>query len=235
MPDDITSLSLDAIKRLLLTMETLRGPCGCEWDRYQTPESLKKYILEEAYEVIEAIDRGDPLEVCEELGDLLLQIVFQAQIFREKGAFSMVEIADSINQKLLRRHPHIFINTASESIDSDWERIKTKELLDKGKSTSLRDRIPLSFPALKRAEKLAKALTRTTEVTQGVNKTCELAATEALTQLNQQETKQKITEQLIGDALFELTNLAKFHGVDAEDSLRQAVDRRIKLYDEGST
>lgn len=217
-----------ALRRLLITMQALRSTNGCDWDRQQTPDSLKKYIIEEAYEVIEAIDHSDPVEICEELGDLLLQVVFQAQIFRERNLFDMTDIADAIDKKLKRRHPHIFAGTPAENREADWERIKQEERTAKGQSHTLASRIPHAFPALKRAEKLSAALTGTMNQPEPVRQ----SLLQAISPLAENETQ--ISERLIGDILFRLTTLARCHDIDAEEALRLTVDRRIKEIDQGA-
>ncbi|MER3460289.1 MAG: nucleoside triphosphate pyrophosphohydrolase [candidate division GAL15 bacterium] len=136
-------------------MATLRGPGGCPWDREQTHTSLRAYLLEEAYEVLEAIDAGDPQRLREELGDLLLQVVFHAQIASERGAFTIWDVVAGIHDKLVRRHPHVFgglqgIQTAQQ-VKERWDALKRAERPDAG---SALDGVPPSLPALARAQKL---------------------------------------------------------------------------------
>src|SRR5512133_1279129 len=119
-----------AIEHLLSIMERLRGPDGCPWDREQTLMSLRPYVLEETYEVLEAIDAGDPREHCEELGDLLLQIVFQAQLAQEAGQFAFVDVAEAISGKLISRHPHVFGDAEvkdAEGVLKQWAQLKRQE------------------------------------------------------------------------------------------------------------
>src|SRR5512133_854008 len=119
-----------AIEHLLSIMERLRGPDGCPWDREQTLRSLRPYVLEETYEVLEAIDAGDPREHCEELGDLLLQIVFQTQLAREAGQFAFEDVAQAISDKLVSRHPHVFGDVQvkdAEGVLRQWAALKKKE------------------------------------------------------------------------------------------------------------
>lgn len=226
--------ALRALQSLLETMRTLRSPEGCEWDRQQSPGSLRKYILEEAYEVVDALDRGQTEEICEELGDLLLQVVFQAQIFAEQGAFSMTEVATSIDSKLKRRHPHIFADADPASLDSEWERIKREERTGKGQSLCLDSRIPKALPALKRATKLISVLQR--ESRQPLSS---LQATRQITgylaELGGDSFNQNSAEQQLGNLLFQVVTLARSLGVDAEEALRQTVDRRIKDHDTANT
>ena len=142
-----------AILSLLDTVRRLRGEGGCPWDRAQTHESLRRYLIEETYEVIEAIDLGDASAMREELGDLLLQILFHAEIEREKGGFSFADVAQDENEKMIRRHPHVFSDASAAETLSSWESNKSKE---KARLT-LADRlssIPRVLPALLRAQKM---------------------------------------------------------------------------------
>lgn len=151
----------EQLNRLLEIMETLRSETGCPWDREQTLESLRPYAVEEVYEVLDAIDRGDVADHCEELGDLLLQIVFQAQLRKEAGAFSFEDVARSIADKLVRRHPHVFgdVQVAdSAEVLKNWNQIKETEKPERSRAaTAGLDRIPKSLPALLKAHDLQKA------------------------------------------------------------------------------
>lgn len=228
MTEETINAALSSLKSLILTMETLRNPGGCDWDRQQSPESLKKYILEEAYEVIDAIDRGDAMEICEELGDLLFQVVFQTQIFSERGLFGMAEVAEAIDSKLRRRHPHVFASSSRE--DFDWERIKQEERAEKGQSPQLESRIPQALPALKRAEKLAGILSHSSSDAETVEPSS-LKLAKQMAQLPCPDAEQQDTDHALGDILYDLTTFANNLNIDAEEALRQAVDRRIKKYD----
>ena len=149
----------DPIRELLTIMERLRGADGCPWDREQTLESLKPFLVEETYEVLEAIEGGDPQEHLEELGDLLFQIVFQTQIRQESGAFTFEDVAKTMSNKLIRRHPHVFGDLAGASRDEiaeNWERIKQEERRNKGKDDSAIAGVPKRMPALQRSERLTK-------------------------------------------------------------------------------
>jgi MazG family protein len=233
MTSKSTDAALESLKNLLLTMKTLRGPNGCAWDRRQTPDSLKQYLLEEAYEVLDALDRGTPAEICEELGDLLLQVVFQAQIFQERASFGMAEVAAAIDTKLRRRHPHIFACAVPQDHETSWEKIKQQERAAKGQSLSLDNRIPQALPALKRAEKLASAIARHAEQSQSVAASCRKIM-ETLQQVSRAAPRHQIAKRQIGDMLYNLTALAKSLDIDAEDALRQSVARRIESYDQSA-
>jgi MazG family protein len=153
--------ALEALARLLDIMARLRGPDGCPWDREQTPESLRPYLVEEAYEVLDAIDRGDAAAVRDELGDLLLQVVFHAQLASEAGRFAIADVADAIANKLVRRHPHVFADVRVRDADEvarNWSRIKAEERRAAGHEGDAFSAIPAALPALMRAEQIgAKA------------------------------------------------------------------------------
>ena len=149
------------LERLINIMARLRGPSGCPWDKEQTPQSLKPYLIEEAYEVLEAIDRNDDSEIKEELGDLLLQVVFHAQIASEENRFTIDDVAEAIADKLIRRHPHVFGDTQADTPDEvirNWEAIKAEEKPDK--RASLLDGVPQHLPALLKARRLQEKAAR---------------------------------------------------------------------------
>ncbi|NLW48636.1 MAG: nucleoside triphosphate pyrophosphohydrolase [Firmicutes bacterium] len=144
-----------ALERLVTIMARLRGNNGCPWDREQTHQSLKPCVIEETYEVVEAIDSGRPDKLCEELGDLLLQIVFHAQLASENGDFGMGDVINGISEKLIRRHPHVFGDTKVTSVSGvieNWDKIKQSEFTAERKSVL--DGVPKDLPALMKAEKL---------------------------------------------------------------------------------
>jgi uncharacterized protein YabN with tetrapyrrole methylase and pyrophosphatase domain len=149
-----------AIRRLLAVMARLRSPGGCPWDREQNHQTLRFHAVEEAYELMDAIEAGDDQEMAEELGDLLLQVVFHCQLAGERGAFDFEQVTRRITEKLVRRYPHVFGDTKVKSVDevwANWEKIKTAEKhgTRHARSSAL-DGIPKHLPALMRAEKLAK-------------------------------------------------------------------------------
>jgi MazG family protein len=147
------------IERLVDIMKTLRSEEGCPWDREQTLETLRPYAVEEVYEVLDAIDRGDVEDHCEELGDLLLQVVFHAQLRSEAGEFTFDDVAKSISDKMVRRHPHVFGDVEVEDSNEvlrNWEQIKAGEKAGKKVSVSALDGVPLHLPALLKAHELQK-------------------------------------------------------------------------------
>lgn len=222
----------NAITRLTQTMKTLRSPKGCPWDADQTPESLKPYLIEEAYEVIDAIDNGNTAHICEELGDLLLQIVFHSQIFNERGAFDLADVADSISEKLVRRHPHVF-ETEHRMVHADhneqWEWIKKEEKKAKGEEITLFGDIPRALPALKRTEKFIEKLDQTKrKSTQTID--------EALAQTHQALSKlesalpygapESITKTL-GQLLYAVVMTGKRLDLPSEEILHQTITSQM--------
>lgn len=222
----------DPMNRLLEIMARLRGPDGCPWDREQTLETLKPYLIEESYEVLEAMDSGSPEALCEELGDLLLQIVFQSQLCSEAGNFTFQDVASGIGDKLVRRHPHVF--ESAESIDSaavikNWDAIKKKEKA--GRSGSAIDGIPRSLPGLARAREVQKRVARS-----GFDWT-DAEPVRAKVEEEWQELAaavesgkpERIREEF-GDLLFSMVNLSRFLNLDAEEELRRSIDKFSSRY-----
>lgn len=231
-----TSKASEAVDRLLKIMATLRSPGGCPWDAEQTPESLKTYILEEAYEVLEAIDRGEPEAICDELGDLLLQVVFQARIFEERRGFDMGDVANAIAEKMERRHPHVFGEHEArdpESLNVQWERIKKREKVQRGESTAALAGIPKALPALLRARKLSDRASRAGFDATGADGVYadvhrKLAEFEHTLQAGDQHGMEK----RLGDILFAIVNLGRFVDIDAEEALRTTLDRFARRFAE---
>ncbi len=209
--------------RLVDLMARLRSPSGCPWDKAQTPQSLKPYLIEEVYEVLDAIDRNDDAEIVEELGDLLLQIVFHAQIAREENRFTIDDIAAAIADKLVRRHPHVFGDAKADTPDQvlqNWEAIKAGE--KSGKRASLLDGVPRHLPALLRAYQLQRKAARVgfewDRIADVVQKVREEA--DELMQAREAGAEDRVREEF-GDLLFALVNLARFLQICPEDALMQ--------------
>jgi MazG family protein len=238
----VPATGAQAMDRLLDLMARLRAPDGCPWDREQTPATLKPQLLEECYEVLEAIDSGSAPHLAEELGDLLLHVVFQAQIAREAGQFTFADVADGIAQKLVRRHPHVFgeekVADAAGTI-ALWHQLKKAE---KPERESVLDGVPRALPALMRAEALqkrarqagfdwpdaagplAKVREEMAEVMQEVASGPAVAAHEA---------KISVTAELageIGDLLFAIVNLTRHLKLDAEELLTGANDKFVRRF-----
>jgi len=218
--------------RLTGIMRRLRGPGGCPWDAEQSHESLKRYLLEEAYEVVEAIDAKDPAHLKEELGDLLLQPVFHAAIAEERGEFTMDDVLDAINEKLIRRHPHVFgaeVIETSEAQVANWEKIKKGEKGDQRK-TALSG-IPPALPALMQAQKITEKAARvgfdwehTDQVYAKVMEELH-EFEEAMLSGDQQE-----MEAELGDLLFAIVNLGRFLSIDPEEALRKTIRRFTRRF-----
>lgn len=214
-----------AFERLVGLMARLRGEGGCPWDRAQDLRSLRPYLLEEAYEVLEAIERGVEAEHQEELGDLLLQVVFQAELQREAGRFDAADVAHGIADKLVRRHPHVF-GAASAGSPSEaylrWEEIKAKEKAGR----SVLAGVPRELPALLKAQRVRDKASQVGfdwHDVQGALDKLEEEVRELREAVAAQD--HGATEKELGDALFSLVNVASFMKVDAEAALRETIER----------
>jgi len=216
------------LTRLLGIMQRLRDPqTGCPWDREQTIESLAPFTVEEAYEVVDAIQSGDLKSLQGELGDLLFQVVFYAQIGQEKGAFTFEDICRGISEKLEHRHPHIYADAQtgnSEQMLAQWESIKRKERAEKAQHSALDD-IPLAFPALMRAQKIQKRCASVgfdwTTLGPVVEKVHE-EIDEVMFEAQQAVVDEAKLEEEVGDLLFATVNLARHLGTKAEVALQKA-------------
>jgi tetrapyrrole methylase family protein/MazG family protein len=210
-------------QELVEVMARLRGPDGCPWDRKQTLDTIKSYLLEETYEVMDAIDARDWPSLAEELGDLLLQPVFLAEIAADDGLFTITDALDAINRKLIRRHPHVFgeaVAHTAEDVKQRWDEIKQQE---KGTlPTSILDGVPRTLPALMESEKLSRKAAAAgfewPDISGVVEKLQEEAA-ELATARGTQDSEH--VEHEIGDLLFTLVNLARFLHIDPEQALRK--------------
>jgi len=205
----------------------LRGPDGCPWDKVQTHQSLRPYLLEEAHETLAALDEGAPPALCEELGDLLLQVLLHVQIAEENGDFTMEDVVFSIGDKLVRRHPHVFADAVAETPEAvveQWDRLKAGEA---AKQSDLDD-IPLTLPALAQAQAIQRRASRAGFKFESVDQVWE-ALEEELTELREAETPEHRSVEA-GDALFALANLVRWYEADAEDALRGAGLRFSRTY-----
>jgi tetrapyrrole methylase family protein / MazG family protein len=224
---------------LLSLMARLRGEGGCPWDREQTRASLKPYLIEEAYEVLQAIDEDDTGHLAEELGDLLFQVVFHSQVAAEAGEFTMSDVLDRLIEKMTRRHPHVFGDQAvADAQDAlrQWERIKRDEGSRAGEPRSALDGVPPSLPALLRAQRLQVKAARVgfdwPTWRQAWDKVREEVAEmdEALDLADGERIRHEL-----GDVLFSVVNVARLLNVDAEDCLRQAADKFTRRFNEVET
>lgn len=206
---------------------TLRGPAGCPWDQKQTHDSLRRYLLEEAYELLEAIDKKDMENVCEELGDVLLQVVFHARLAEEKGYFSMDDVVRGVTEKMRRRHPHVFGNVDIETMEQltvMWDEIKEKEKGEKRKSVM--DGIPPHLPALLRAEKIQERAKKVGFNWDTVEKIWDKLDEEILEFKEAiKEDNNKNAEKEGGDILFCLINILLWYKISGENALRKANSR----------
>ena len=233
-----SKLMLTETQRLLAIMAQLRDKdSGCPWDVEQTMESLTRYTIEEAYEVADAIANGDMGDIKDELGDLLFQVVFYAQIASEQSEFDFDDVARGISDKLVRRHPHVFGNTTDSenlsdaSLNAQWEAIKAQERQAKQRTNegtngtaSILDAVPTGMPALMYAQKLQKACAKVgfdwPEVTSVLEKVRE--EVDEIAQEVGIENNHGAIEEEIGDALFAMVNLSRHLNVDADTALRKA-------------
>lgn len=221
---------------LLSLMARLRAEGGCPWDREQTRTSLRPYVIEEAYEVVQAIDEGSRDHLVEELGDLLFQVVFHTQLGAEAGEFTMDDVVDRVCDKMTRRHPHVFgdrVVADSREALAQWEQIKREEA---GPTSSALDGVPASLPALLRAQRLQTKAARVgfdwTGWRDAWNKVEEEVGEvhEALTGGDDA----RVADEL-GDLLFSIVNVARLRGMDAEDCLRRASEKFTRRFEKVET
>ena len=216
------------VQDLVQIMELLRGEDGCPWDREQTHESIRNNFIEETYEVVEAIDNQDPALLREELGDVLLQVAFHAQMEKERGGFDFDDVADEICKKLIVRHPHIFADTVadtSEQVLRNWDAIKRQTKQQQTYAETL-ESVPRSLPALMRAEKVQHRAGRAgMEYPDTAGAFADLRSELAeLTDALQEQDRQAAADEL-GDVLFACVNVARHLDADAEELLTRSCDR----------
>lgn len=213
--------------KLIDIITQLRGPAGCPWDQKQTARTIMTYCLDETYELLDAIDAEDPEHVCEELGDFMFHIAFITHLFMEKGQFSLAGVLAGINEKMVRRHPHVFAQAkvdTEQELHAQWKEIKTREKIYNGPFSS----IPKTLPALRRAQKVSKRAARSGK--EGPDLTMlwdkieeEITALKAASgPANRQEAGEKL-----GEVLFTLVNLGRLLAIDSEDALTCTVNKFI--------
>lgn len=229
-----------SFERLVALQSRLRAPGGCPWDREQTHQSLRPFLLEETYEVLDALESGDPEKLASELGDLLLQVVFHAELARESGKFDIRDVTDAIHSKLIRRHPHVFgkvkARTSSEVL-KNWEQLKAEERKStngapqrKPSEASLLEGVPRSLPALLEAYQLTRRAANIGfdwENIEGLleklqEETDELRRALARGQGTKANVPSREVEEEVGDLLFVAVNVARFLGLDPEIALKRA-------------
>ena len=214
---------------LVQLMTKLRGPDGCPWDRKQTLPSLKPFVIEESYEVVDAIDRDDRLDLCEELGDFLLQAVFIAEVTREEGSFDIGDAVTAIYEKLVRRHPHVFGDVEArdaEQVLVNWEKLKNEER--KAENKSVLAGVPQSLPALLKASRLTEKAAR---VGFDWRRTSDVfdKLSEEIGELHEaiDSGDESRVQDEIGDLLFTIANIARKLNVNAEEAL-QSTNRKFR-------
>lgn len=224
----------DKLTELLSLMERLRSPDGCPWDREQTFQSLIPFLIEEAYEVVEALELEDDGKLQEELGDLLFQIVFFAQMAKEKGWFEMKDIISASHDKMVRRHPHVFgdkpAKNAKEALSS-WRAMKEKEKV-RDKKASIFEEVPHQLPAIMRAQKITEKASKVGfdwDNVADILKKVEEEIGEFKDALKKREPVQ--IEEELGDTLFAMVNLGRFLEIDVEQSLRKATNKFVARFD----
>jgi tetrapyrrole methylase family protein / MazG family protein len=228
-------LAGDFFARLVALQARLRAPGGCPWDHEQTHASLRKFLIEETYEVLDAMESGDPRKIASELGDLLLQVVFHSILAEEEGRFTMSDVIRSVHDKMVRRHPHVFGRTkasTSAEVLRNWEQLKAEERLEEGKSAesepaavSLLDGVPRSLPALLEANQLTARASRIGfdwENLAGVLEKLDEEKSEIQGTLADRHEAGSRLEEETGDLLFAAVNVARFLGVDPEIALKKA-------------
>ena len=223
------TLTVEKFLALLEIVRRLRAPDGCPWDQKQTPQSFKQYLVEETHELLEAINDDNPSHICEELGDLFFQLIFLNNLYQEKNLFTLLDVIDSISNKMIRRHPHVFGNEtihSEQELRRQWQAIKNQENERKEHPRHPLDSIPKSLPALRRAQRVADRVAR--EGFDWPN------LSGALGKLNEEfqelqdafahGSHEQIREEL-GDVLFALTVVARKADIDGEDALHAATDK----------
>ena len=217
--------TLEQLQNIISIMAKLRDPdTGCPWDVKQNFATIAPYTIEEAYEVVDAIERGDRAAICDELGDLLLQVVFHARIAEEEGCFTLADVARSISDKMINRHPHVFGDKKAPDVDQQrqlWENIKKAERAAKGQNGVLAD-IPVGMPPMQRAVKLQKRAASVgfdwPEILPIIDKIHEETAEVVAELESTPQNKKRLTDE-VGDLLFVAVNLARKAGVDPETAL----------------
>ena len=218
---------MDYLRRLERIMARLRAKNGCPWDRRQTHRTLKPYLLEEAHEVIDAIDSEDPKALQEELGDLLLQVVFHAQMARERGRFDLQDVAKGIGDKLLRRHPHVFGKSSRKMADINrkWEELKRQE---KPERKSALDGLPKSLPALLRTQRMFEKINKNQKIS---DRELEKKTAKAWKEMRKNlKSAGKKRDKAAGEFLLAFAQLAQAEGLHAEMALREAAHRHEREF-----
>ena len=222
--------TFDDFKKII---EILRSPEGCPWDREQTHNTIRNEFIEETYEAVDAIDRGDKTDLCEELGDVLLQIMLHSQIADENGDFNVEDVIDGVAKKMVLRHPHVFGDVSVENsaqVLENWDKIKKTEKHQTSYTETLKS-VPMSYPALMRAQKIQKRAGKVGFDFESIEAPLQKLNEEHAELLEAIATgdKEKITEEY-GDLLFTMVNISRFLKIDSEEALQKASDKFIKRF-----
>jgi MazG family protein len=223
LPEDLSQF-----KTLVEIIARLRAPDGCPWDKEQTHRTLRANILSECYEVLEALDKGDPAGLREELGDLLLQIVLHAQIAKDDGEFEIGDVIKSITTKIIRRHPHIFGSRKvkdAEEVMRNWEALKKEE---RGEEVSMLEGVPKDMPALAYANEISRRAVRVGFEWENIEGVIDKLV-EEIKEIKDSGSRDE-KEREFGDLLFTLVNVARWEGIDAEAALREANRKFYKRF-----
>lgn len=223
------------LQELITLIKKLRAPDGCPWDRKQSRQDIGKYLLDESYEVLDALAENNPKHIREELGDLLFQILLIAEIASESGEFSLADVMAAIKEKMIRRHPHVFGDVKVHSVrevKDNWQEIKKKERGSEALENDLFGSIPRSLPALKRAQKITTVAARCGFDWQNADEVLKKLHEELdeLARARQKADGQAIEEEL-GDIFFTLVNLSRFLSIDAEAAATGAIDKFLRRFD----
>ncbi len=233
------SSDAEAVERLIRIIKVLRAPGGCPWDRVQTHDSLRRGMIEEAYEVVEAIEKGDDANLREELGDVLLQVVFHADLASDEGKFSLADVANEECDKMIRRHPHVFAvreeGLSPEDVLVKWEDIKKTEKKNESQTESM-EKIPRALPALLRADKIqakaAKVGFDWDDVSGAFDKVAEESGEllEAYREMRSMGVRTPHVRDELGDLLFAVVNVARFLDIDPEDALNSTSAKFMRRF-----
>ena len=233
MSSTFPHLPTDSLNKLMRLIQTLRSDEGCPWDREQTPITISQYLIEETYELVDAIESGNAEKTCEELGDVLFHVFFLSELYREQGLFDIDAVARNNNKKMIRRHPHVFSNNrvdSTEAVRQQWHQIKMAEKGHEANTSEL-DSVPVQLPALMRAYRISERAARAGfdwSNLSGVMEKVEEEWAEFKKAIKRQSSDQAAME--FGDILFTLTNVARFARIHPESALIGAIHKFVKRF-----
>ena len=233
MSSTFPHLPTDSLKKLMRLIQTLRSDEGCPWDKEQTPNSISQYLIEEIYELVDAIESGNAEKTCEELGDVLFHVFFLSELYREQGIFDIDAVARNNTKKMIRRHPHVFGSKrvdSTEAVRQQWHQIKKAEKGNDASASEL-DSVPVQLPALMRAYRISERAARAGfdwSDLSGVMEKVEEEWVEFKKAVKRQKRDQAAME--FGDILFTLTNVARFTRIHPESALAIAINKFVKRF-----